>query len=167
MTLISALHGAVNGARRGVKFAVVLAMALTLVGGLSSAPASAQDGIHRLALQISDDDPQKMNTVLNVASNVSRHYSELGEEVEIAIVAFNKGLHMLRTDTAPDNIKKRVAGFEASMPNVSFKACGNTITAMEKNEGKSIPIITHAETVPAGVVTLIELNEKGWTIVRP
>lgn len=167
MTLSFARHGAVNSARRGVGFAVVLAMALILIDGLTSAPVSAQDGIHRLVLQISDDDPQKMNTVLNVASNVSRHYSEFGEEVEIVIVAFNEGLHILRTDTAPDNIRKRVAGFDASMPNVSFIACGNTITAMEKNEGKSVPIIAHAETVPAGVVTLIELNEKGWTIVRP
>jgi hypothetical protein len=145
----------------------VLAMALIVIGALSTAPVSAQDGIHHLALQISDSDPQKMNTVLNVASNVSRHYSELGEEVEIQIVAFNQGLHMLRTDTAPDNVKKRVEGFAMSMPNVSFVACGNTITGMTKKEGKAPPIVAHAKTVPAGVVTLIELDEKGWTIVRP
>ena len=29
------------------------------------------------------------------------------------------------------------------------------------------PIIENAEHVEAGVVTLIELGEKGWTIVRP
>lgn len=143
---------------------LMLASAFCLFLG---APAMAQDGIHRLALQISDGDPQKMNTVLNVASNVSRHYSELGEEVQIVIVAFNQGLHMLRTDTAPEGVKKRVEGFGMSMPNVSFVACGNTITAMTKKEGKDVPIVSHAETVPAGVVTLIELDEKGWTIVRP
>ena len=41
------------------------------------------EGPHKLALQISDNDPVKMNTVLNVAANVSRHYSDLGEEIEI------------------------------------------------------------------------------------
>jgi len=132
-----------------------------------AAPVKADDGVHRLALQISDDDPQKMMTVLNVASNVSRHYSSAGEEVEIRIIAFNKGLHMLRTDTAPEKVMKRVMGFGQSMPNVSFSACGNTITAMSKKEGKNPPLVEHAETVPAGVVTLIELNEAGWTIVRP
>jgi len=53
------------------------------------------------------------------------------------------------------------------MTNVSFKACQNTIDSMAKREGKPIPIIANAEHVEAGVVTLIELSEKGWTIVRP
>ena len=48
---------------------------------LIALPALAGDGVHKLVLQISDDDPQKMNTVLNVAANVARHYSEMGDEV--------------------------------------------------------------------------------------
>jgi len=131
---------------------------------LLAAPAFA-DGPHRLALQISDNDPEKMNAVLNVATNVSRYYSEKGEEVEIQIVAFNAGLHMLREDTSP--VKTRLASFVKSMPNVSLKACQNTVDSMARNEGKAIPIIASAEHVTAGVVTLIELGEKGWTIVRP
>jgi len=129
------------------------------------AAAALADGPHRLALQISDNDADKMNAVLNVAANVSKYYSEKGEEVEIQIVAFNAGLHMLREDTSP--VKPRLASFEKGMPNVSFKACQNTIDSMEKRESKSIPIIAGAERVQAGVVTLIELGEKGWTIVRP
>jgi intracellular sulfur oxidation DsrE/DsrF family protein len=128
------------------------------------APALAE-GPHRLALQISDNDADKMNAVLNVAANVSKYYSDKGEEVEIQIVAFNAGLHMLRDDTSP--VKPRLASFKSGMPNVSFKACQNTIDSMAKRENKSIPIVANADTVPAGVVTLIELGEKGWTIVRP
>lgn len=120
---------------------------------------------HKLALQISDNDPEKMNAVLNVAANVSRHYAAKGEEVSIQIVAFNAGLHMLRDDTSP--VKERLGSFASSMPDVSFKACGNTLDAMTKREGKPIKIIGNADLVPAGVVTLIELGEKGWTIVRP
>jgi hypothetical protein len=129
-----------------------------------AAPACA-DGPHRLALQISDNDPDKMNAVLNVAANVSKYYSDKGEEIEIQIVAFNAGLHMLREDTSP--VKPRLASFAKGMPNVAFKACQNTIDSMAKRENKSIPIIEGAEHVQAGVVTLIELGEKGWTIVRP
>src|SRR5881392_3721992 len=81
-------------------------------------PAFA-DGPHRLALQISDNDADKMNAVLNVAANVSKYYSGKGEEVEIQIVAFNAGLHMLRTDTSP--VGPRIASFAKGMPNVSFK----------------------------------------------
>src|SRR3954462_3321571 len=125
-------------------------------------PAFAE-GPHRLALQISDNDADKMNAVLNVAANVSKYYSDKGEEVEIQIVAFNAGLHMLREDSSP--VKPRLASFAKGMPNVSFKACQNTIDSMAKREGKAIPIIEGADHVEAGVVTLIELGEKGWTIV--
>jgi len=125
----------------------------------------AGDGVHKLVLQISDKDPQKMNTVLNVAANVARHYSELGEEIDIKIVAFNQGLHMLRLDTSP--VKERMTSFSQSMPNVSFKACGNTRDAMAKNEGAEPPLFDFAEVVPAGVVTIMELDEAGYTVVRP
>ena len=137
---------------------------LPLLALLLVTPALAE-GPHRLALQISDNDADKMNAVLNVAANVSKYYSDKGEEVEIQIIAFNAGLHMLREDTSP--VKPRVASFAKGMPNVSFKACQNTIDSMEKRENKPIPIIAGAEHVQAGVVTLIELGEKGWTIVRP
>src|ERR1051325_8191098 len=132
--------------------------AALLLVPLAFAQASAGEK-HRLALQISDNDPAKMNAVLNVAANVSKYYSDKGEEVEIAIIAFNAGLHMLREDTSP--VKPRIAGFTKSMPNVSFKACQNTIDAMGKRENKEIPIVANAEHVPAGVVTLMELGEKG------
>jgi uncharacterized protein len=123
------------------------------------------EGVHKLALQISDNNAQKMNTVLNVAANVSRHYSDKGEEVEIKVVAFNAGLHMLRTDTSP--VAKRMQSFAKSMPNVSFLACNNTINGMTKKEGKKPEVFDHSVIVPAGVVSLMELDESGWTILRP
>jgi len=120
---------------------------------------------HKLALQISDNDSDKMNAVLNVAANVSKYYSDKGEEVDIQIVAFNAGLHMLREDTSP--VKPRLKSFRDGMPNVSFMACENTLESMARTEGKEPTLVDNAERVKAGVVTLIELGEKGWTIVRP
>lgn len=128
------------------------------------APASAMEK-HRLALQISDNDPAKMNAVLNVAANVSKYYSDKGDEVEIQIVAFNAGLNMLRADKSP--VLERLKSFKQGMPDVSFMACENTLDAMTRVEGKEPPLVDNARRVPAGVVTLIELGEKGWTIVRP
>ena len=127
--------------------------------------AMAADGPHKLVLQISDNNPQKMNTVLNVAANVARHYSGQGEEVDIKIVAFNQGLHMLRSDTSP--VKDRMTSFGQSMPNVEFQACNNTRTAMQKKSGKDVPIFDFAEVVPAGVVSIMELDQSGYTVVRP
>ncbi len=138
--------------------------AAVLLLPLAFAPANAAEK-HRLALQISDNDPVKMNAVLNVAANVSKYYSDKGDEIDIQIVAFNAGLHMLRDDTSP--VKPRLQSFKQGMPNVSFMACENTLAAMTKTEGKEPPLVENAQRVPAGVVTLIELGEKGWTIVRP
>lgn len=131
---------------------------------LTAAPSAAMEK-HRLALQISDNDPVKMNAVLNVAANVSKYYSDKGEEVDIQIVAFNAGLNMLRQDKSP--VLTRLTSFKQGMPNVSFMACENTLEAMTRNEGKEPPLVENATRVPAGVVTLMELGEKGWTIVRP
>lgn len=141
----------------------ILLIAVTL---LPLAFGEAQAGArHRLALQISDNDPGKMTAVLNVAANVSKYYSEKGDEVEIQIVAFNDGLTMLRQDKSP--VLDRLKSFKQGMPNVSFIACQNTVDSLTRKEGKEPPLVDNAERVTAGVVTLIELQEKGWTIVRP
>ncbi|HEY5379015.1 MAG TPA: hypothetical protein VIJ78_05695 [Pseudolabrys sp.] len=120
---------------------------------------------HKLALQISDNDPAKMNAVLNVAANVSKYYSDKGDEVEIQIVAFNAGLNMLRTDKSP--VLERLKSFKQGMQNVTFDACENTLESMTRKEGKEPPLVENATRVPAGVVTLMELGAKGWTIIRP
>jgi intracellular sulfur oxidation DsrE/DsrF family protein len=138
--------------------------AAVLLLPLAFAPAGAMEK-HRLALQISDNDAVKMNAVLNVAANVSKYYSDKGDEIEIQIVAFNAGLNMLRTDKSP--VLPRLNSFKQGMPNVSFIACENTLDAMTRTEGKEPPLVENATRVPAGVVTLMELGEKGWTIVRP
>ena len=131
---------------------------------LACLPAGAAEK-HRLALQISDNDPAKMNAVLNVASNVSKYYSDKGEEIDIQIVAFNAGLHMLREDTSP--VKTRIEEMALSTPEVSFKACGNTQEKMQKAENKDIPIVRQAEVVKSGVVRVMELQELGWAYVKP
>ena len=115
---------------------------------VSASPAAGQvadDGIHRLVLYISEPSMDKMNSVLDVAANVSRHYSEIGEEVEIEVVAFNRGLHMLRADTSP--VKKRLTNFMQSMINVTFQACGNTIDTVTRNEGEAPPLMVSSMTL--------------------
>ena len=71
--------------------------------------------------------------------------------------------YMLRDDTAGEG-----SGCHCeSMPNVAFVACGNTRIAMQKAEGKEVPLVSRAKVVKAGVVRLMELQEQGWSYVRP
>ncbi|MGC2779724.1 MAG: hypothetical protein WA418_29205 [Bradyrhizobium sp.] len=144
---------------------MLLAVVSVVLAGSVAASIAAAAEPHRLALQISDEDPAKMRAVLDVAANVSRHYSGQGGEVEIVIVAFNGGLDMVLADRSP--VKERVLGFAKSMPNVSFIACGNTLETLASKEGRQPPLLDGVTVVNTGVATLLELAEKNWTIVRP
>ena len=120
---------------------------------------------HRLILQVNTNDPAAMNLALNNATNVTQHYKELGEKVKIEVITFGPGLHMLRDDTSP--VKARIEQMALSTPEVSFKACGNTQEKMHQAEHKDIPIVSQAQVVKSGVVRVMELQEKGWSYVKP
>ena len=120
---------------------------------------------HRLILQVNTNDPAMMNLALNNATNVAQYYNDLFEKVTIEIVTFGPGLHMLRDDTSP--VKERIKAIKQSRPEISFKACGNTRENMSKVENKEIPIIPEATMVKSGVVRVMELQEQGWTYVKP
>jgi len=129
------------------------------------APTAAKDQEHRLILQVNTSDPAAMNLALNNAMNVTQYYRELGEKVKIEVITFGPGLHMLRDDTSP--VKARIETMALSTPEVSFKACGNTQENMHKAENKDIPIVPQAQVVKSGVVRVMELEEQGWTYVKP
>ena len=121
--------------------------------------------IHKVIIQVDDNDPKVMNLALNNAVNVREYYTSKGTKVDIQIVTFGPGLHMLRSDTSP--VKGRIAEMSLSMPEVTFSACANTQAKMAQSELKNIPLISEAAVVPSGVVTIIELQEKGYAYVRP
>ena len=128
-------------------------------------PPVADKKLHNLVLQVNTNEPAMMNLALNNATNVAQYYKDLGEKVSIEVVTFGPGLHMLRDDTSP--VKARIEVLALSTPEISFKACGNTRENMRKAEGKDIPIISQAQVVKSGVVRVMELQEQGWSYVKP
>ena len=132
-------------------------------------PAPPTQGVdkktHHLILQVNSNEPAMMNLALNNATNVEQYYRSLGEKVEIEVVTFGPGLHMLRDDTSP--VKDRIKAIADKSRSISFKACGNTQDNMHKAEHKDIPLVAQATLVKSGVVRVMELQEEGWTYVRP
>jgi uncharacterized protein len=130
--------------------------------------AQAEAGkAHRVVMQVDQNDPEVMNLALNNAKNVLELYRAKGEDAVVEIVAYGPGLHMLRDDTSPvkDRIKQLT---EVAFPStLIFSACNNTKQGMEKREGHSITIIPQATIVPAGVVRIMELEEQGYSYVKP
>jgi len=129
------------------------------------ADAAGEKKAHRLALHVDRNDADVMKLAFNNARNTYDLYKERGEEVAIEIVTYSQGLHMLRDDTSP--VKEEIRELRKKVPQVVFAACNNTKTAMEKREGKPVPLIAEATIVPAGVVRLVELQEAGYAYVKP
>jgi len=144
-----------------------LATAALVSIAFAASAIAADTKPHRVAIQVNQNDPQVMNLALNNATNVLEYYRGKNEEVEVDIVTYGPGLHMLRADTSPvqDRIKRLK---EMAFPGkVQFSACNNTKQGMEKTEGHAISIVPDATIVPSGVVRLMELQEQGWSYVRP
>jgi intracellular sulfur oxidation DsrE/DsrF family protein len=133
----------------------------------ASASLAADGKTHHIAVQVDQNDPQVMNLALNNVNAVIEYYRTKNEDVDIDVVAYGPGLHMLRADTSPvqDRIKRLK---DMVFPGkIVFSACNNTKQGMEKAEGHAISILPDASVVPSGVVHLMELQERGWSYVRP
>ena len=150
-------------------FALLLLTISAIYAQGAPQPDGKQASTHRIAIQVDQNDPAVMNLALNNAKNVLEYYHAKGERAEVEIVAYGPGLNMLRADTSP--VKERIANMasaQATLPSkIVYSACNNTLKGMEKREGRPITIIPQARIVPAGVVRIMELEEQGWSYVRP
>ncbi|PCH74186.1 MAG: hypothetical protein COC12_04040 [Rhodobacteraceae bacterium] len=141
---------------------LALAVFFTLASTIS---VMAQGVTHYVAIHVDQNDPKVMNLALNNAQNITKYYESKGDTVVIEMVTYGPGLNMLIEGKSP--VADRIAVMSLEMENLSFAACANTMSKMEAKTGKKIPIIQEATIVPSGVVTLIELQEKGYAYVKP
>ena len=140
------------------RFATIVLLSMTFASS-----ALAEGKTHHVAFHVDQNDPDVMNQTLNNATNVIEYYRARNEDVDVDIVTYGPGLHMLRADTSPvqDRLKRLK---EVAFPGkVQFSACNNTKQGMEKTEGHAISIVPDATIVPSGVVRLMELQEQGWS----
>lgn len=147
------------------RISLALALAAVLIGWLPATPALATDRLHKVAVHVDDSDPQRINMALNNVQNLKAFYDSAGQQVEIEVVAYGPGLHMLRSDTSP--VKDRISAMALEIEGLTFSACANTLSGMTKKEGKEIELVSESHMVPSGVVRLVELQEDGYAYVRP
>jgi uncharacterized protein len=137
--------------------------------GIAVASTSFADNVktHRIAIQVDQNDPQVMNLALNNATNIIDYYRNKNEDVEIDVVIYGPGLQMLRAETSP--VKERIKHLRETVPpgKLVFSVCNNTKMGVEKTEGHAVFILPDAVMVPSGVVHLMDLQEQGWSYVRP
>src|SRR3712207_2975846 len=120
---------------------------------------------HRVVIQVSENDPRIMNLALNNAENLRSFYEQAGETVQIEIVAYGPGLNMVRSDTSP--VTDRLAALVGRPQPVTLSGCDNTLGRQSKQEGKEISLVPEARLVPTGIGRIVQLQEQGWTYIRP
>lgn len=145
----------------GVLFTGPVSAAETAVATAVAAAAEKPFAEHKIVLQISDNHPFKQTLVLNVASNALKAYGP--DNVDIEIVAFGPGLRLLFAD----NVNKGRIQSLAENGGVRFHACSNTIANMTKQLGEKPAINPIATTNKGGIVRILELEDKGYKLVKP
>ncbi len=141
-------------------FIATLLLSLSFIGG-----AAAEGVKHFVAIHVDQNDPKVMNLALNNAANVTKYYESIGDTVEIEMVAYGPGLNMFVEGKSP--VADRISVMSLELENLSFAACGNTHAKMSAKAGHDIPLLDEAVVVPSGVVRLIELQENGFSYVKP
>src|SRR5260370_39134603 len=114
-----------------------------------ASPGLAADGkTHRIAIQVDQNDPQVMNLALNNATNVIEYYRARNEDVDVDIITYGPGLHMLRADTSPvqDRIKRLK---DMAFPGkIQFSACNITKQAWRRPKATRFPFCLTRPSFP-------------------
>jgi len=143
--------------------AMMVALIVAAPPPLNAQPAPLPDkpfAEHRIALQLSDNDPKKEGLIISIANNLLKAYDP--DKIAIEVVTFGPGIDLLR----PENPnRQRVESLIAQ--GVKFDVCLNTVDTIERETGKRPEIIPVAIPVQVGVGQILALTENGFTLVRP
>jgi intracellular sulfur oxidation DsrE/DsrF family protein len=150
-----------------IAIAVIFILALPLAAMLSGAAAAPIENnrIHHIVIQVDSDDLTTMRIALGNSLNAKKYYDSKGETVVLEIVTYGPGITMLRSDTSP--VKDQIEAIRTSIPGITLSMCNNAKELAEKREGKTIIPLPGVQIVPAGIVRVVELQEQGYSYVRP
>lgn len=128
--------------------------AASLVPRLSAEPRKSL--AHRVVFELTSDDTQAWDAVLNNVENVQK---ALGQTT-MQVVVHGKGLAML-TEAKPGAHRERMK--QNANRGVVFAACENT---MKRQNVKREELVPFAKTVDSGVAEIVRKQEAGWSYVR-
>lgn len=146
-----------------LNFRVLLSLAISLflvLGTAQSTFAADSKKKHKMVIQVSTDDPKTQKIALNNAVNVQKLMGI--DNIDIEIVAYGPGLGLLTTKSKQAKRVKSLA-----LQNITFSACGNTMKKVEKKSGKKPQLTEGVKIVEAGVARIMELQEQGYSYIRP
>ncbi|AVO37142.1 DsrE family protein [Pukyongiella litopenaei] len=140
-------------------------LAAAFMGILVATSALAEGVTHHIAVHVNVDDATVMNVALNNIANLNKYYQEQGDDLVVEVVTYGPGLNMVLAGKSP--VADRISAMSLEMDNLTFAACANTHRAMSKKAGEDVVLLDEATMVPSGAVRLVELQEQGYSYLRP
>jgi intracellular sulfur oxidation DsrE/DsrF family protein len=139
--------------------AVAGIIAMAGISWAASGEQSRQMNLHRVALHLNSDDEKVQKAVLN---NIKNLYEEYGaDRLKLELIVHGPGLKLLtKKDT---KFIDELAQYKKAY-GVEYTACSNTMKTMKLTRDDLIDSVDR--TVPA-LVRLIELQEAGWSYIKP
>jgi intracellular sulfur oxidation DsrE/DsrF family protein len=135
-------------------------MIVAALMSVSFTTVQADEEVRKLVVHVPQDDPKSLVQALNIASNVPK---ALGmDNVIVEVVAQGPGLKLLTTESAHAERVQSLVAYD-----VTFSACGNTMAAIERKTGKKPVLLEGVQRVDAGIIRVMELQEQGYSYVRP
>ncbi len=133
---------------------LVLALLLPILSAAQNQPAVDKKK-HKVVFQLTSNDTLVHKALIKQIRNVQT----AAPNTKIEVVCHNNGIVLLQ----PAVSKQTAAIQELKQAGVDFVACENT---MRERKISREELITECRTVPAGLVEIIDKQEKGWAYVK-
>lgn len=128
--------------------------------GLVSSMAVVQAAEHKMVIQVNSKDKLTQKMALVNAGNLK---SQLGNDnVDVEVVMYGPGLSLVKKDSL---YAARITRLQQR--GVVFSVCEGSIKAIEKKAGAEPQLLPDMQRVRTGALRILELQEKGWSYLRP
>lgn len=135
---------------------ILITFFLCLIG--LSPLASAVD--HKMVIQINSKNKITHKMGLINAGNLK---SQLGNgNVDVEVVIYGPGLSMVKSESV---FAKRIKKLQSR--GVEFSVCEGTLKAIAKKTGKEPELLEGMKRVRTGALRILELQEAGYSYLRP
>jgi intracellular sulfur oxidation DsrE/DsrF family protein len=120
-------------------------------------------GERKIVLHISSDAPDKLETALDTAEQLLATYGQLGQPLELELVANAGGLNLLRADVSP--YAERVRELQRQYDNLTFLACRTAMDRLQREKRMSPDLLPEALITPNALDEILTRLQQGWMYI--
>lgn len=131
-----------------------------LPSGYQPVSLSAHIDPNKVLLHLDSGEPERLGATLDLAESMLKERHGRGQ---LAIVVNTYGLDLLRQGVSP--MQARVARMSSEHPNLSFVACGQTISRLRR-EGVDVLLVPEANVTSSAINEILSRMQRGWVYVK-